>query len=81
MVAIGRFPQAIREAAAKNEPMLIAQALLKIGQAGNSFYRNCSVLKAETPELGNARLAVMDSLRHVLAIGLGLLGVPTPKEM
>jgi len=81
MVAIGRFPQAIREAAVKNEPMLIAQALLKIGQAGNSFYRNCPVLKAETTELGDARLAVMDSLRSVLAMGLGLLGVPTPHEM
>ncbi len=78
--ALGRFPAALREAAAKREPMLLAQALLRIAAAGNSFYREKHVLGSGA-ELENARLAAIDALRRTLALGLGLLGVPTPEEM
>lgn len=81
LVALGRFPAALREAAAKREPMILAQALLKIGAAGNSWYRENRVLGAEPPALEDARLALVDALRCALANGLGLLGVPVPEEM
>lgn len=81
MVALGRLPGALREAAAKREPMVLAHALLKIGAAGNGFYREHRVLGAGSPALEDARLAVIDALRNALAIGLGILGVPAPEEM
>lgn len=81
LVALGRFPAALREAAAKREPMILAQALLKIGGAGNSWYRECRVIGAEPRALEDARLALVDALRSTLANGLGLLGVPAPEEM
>ena len=81
MVALGRFPGALREAAAKRAPMVLAHALLKIGAAGNAFYREHRVLGGEAQALEDARLAVVDALRNVLAIGLGILGVPAPQEM
>lgn len=81
LVAIGRLPGALREAAAKREPMVLAHALLRVGGAGNAFYREHRVLGAGSPALEDARLAVVDALRNALAIGLGLLGVPAPEEM
>ena len=75
------MPKDIREAAQKREPMVLAHALLKVGQAGNSFYREQRVLGTGDPALEDARLAAVDALRAVLADGLGLLGVPAPEEM
>ncbi|MCX8266271.1 MAG: arginine--tRNA ligase [Planctomycetota bacterium] len=80
-VAIGRLPQAIREAAIKREPMLIANALLKIAAAGNGFYRDNQVLGTGDDDLEKARLVAIDTLRKTLALGMRLLGVPAPHEM
>lgn len=80
-VALGRFPGAVREAADKREPMVLATALLKIGSAGNGFYREKRVLGSGDAALEDARLAAVDALRRTLALGLGLLGVPAPQEM
>ncbi|TAH36568.1 MAG: arginine--tRNA ligase [Planctomycetota bacterium] len=80
MAALGRFPMALREAAAKREPMLLAAQLLRIAAAGNAFYRDRRVLGSEAP-LEDARLAAIAALRGTLALGLRLLGVPAPEEM
>ena len=80
-VAIGRLPQAIREAAIKREPMLIANALLKIAAAGNGFYRDNQVLGTGDDDLEKARLVAIDTLRKTLSLGMRLLGVPAPHEM
>lgn len=79
--ALGRLPAALRDAAAKREPMVLAQALLRIGAAGNAWYRDHRVLGAGSPALEDARLVVADAITTTLANGLGLLGVPTPEEM
>lgn len=80
-VALGRLPQALREAATKREPMVVAQALLRIGAAGNVYYRENRVLGTGDEALEGARLAVIDALRRTLEVGLTLLGVPAPEEM
>jgi arginyl-tRNA synthetase len=80
-VAIGRYPGAVREAADKREPMILAQALLRIAGAGNSFYREKRVLGGDDPTLTLARLLAIDALRRTLASGMALLGVPAPTEM
>jgi arginyl-tRNA synthetase len=80
-VAIGRLPQATREAAIKREPMLIANALLKIAATGNGFYRDNQVLGTGDDDLESARLVAIDTLRKTLALGMRLLGVPAPQEM
>lgn len=80
LVALGRFPQAVREAADKEEPMVLAQHLLRLGAAANAFYRERRVLGSE-PAVEAARLLAVDRVRKVLKLGLGLLGVPAPEEM
>ena len=44
------------------------------------FYSACRI-KGEEAELLNARLKLADSVRSVLANGLGLLGVTAPRKM
>jgi arginyl-tRNA synthetase len=80
-VALGRLPQALREAAQKREPMLLAHALLRIASAGNVYYREHRVLGTGDPALEDARLAVVEALRSTLALGLEILGVPVPEQM
>lgn len=80
-ISLGRFPGAVREAAEKREPMILAQQLLRIASAGNVFYREKRVLGTGDEALEGARLAAIDALRRTLALGLGLLGVPAPTEM
>ena len=80
-VAVGRLPQALREAAQKREPNTVAQSLLKIAAAGNSYYRENRVLGLDDDALTGARLAVIDMLRRTMKLGMDLLGVPAPEEM
>ena len=39
------------------------------------------MLKAETPELRDARLALVDAIATTLRTGLGLLGIECPEQM
>lgn len=46
----------------------------------HSFYTNCRIM-GEAPAIRDARLALADSVRIVLALTLGLLGVSAPAKM
>jgi arginyl-tRNA synthetase len=47
----------------------------------NRFYADVSVLKAETPDLVDARLALVAAFGKTLAKGLDLLGITPPTRM
>ena len=47
----------------------------------HNFYDKCPVLRAETPELASARLALCEVAARAIAETLGLLGVSAPEEM
>ncbi|MCK5333894.1 MAG: hypothetical protein KAJ24_05240, partial [Candidatus Aenigmarchaeota archaeon] len=47
----------------------------------NTMYEKVPVLKAETEELKNARLALVRATRRVLVSGLSLLGIDALEEM
>jgi arginyl-tRNA synthetase len=76
-----RFPAVLREAAENYEPSMIGGWLIVVSRAFNDFYHRRQVLKAETPELRAARLALVDCVRGLLAQGLSLLGMAAPEEM
>ena len=51
-------------------------------RALSGFYRDCPVLKAETPaELRAARLRLVAATAQALQNGLGLLGLRVPERM
>ena len=63
------------------EPHRLCTYLFTLAQSYTTFYENCPVLKAETPELLRSRLALCSATLRVLEPGLSLLGVVAPQQM
>jgi arginyl-tRNA synthetase len=78
---IAELPDAIAEAATSFQPHFVANELFRLSQVFQSFYREAPVLKAETPELRAARLALVEAVATVFRTGLGLLGIECPEQM
>ncbi len=80
LVALGRFPDVVRSAAAHAEPSEIATYLLALGRDVNAWYVQHRVL-GQAPEVTAARLALVRASKTVIANGLRLLGPAAPTEM
>jgi arginyl-tRNA synthetase len=78
---LSRFPQAVREAGANFAPSTVADWTYNLAKGFNDFYHNHQVLKAETPELRDARLALVAAVAQGIKNGLGLLGIGAPERM
>ena len=78
--ALARFPEEIHAAARDYDPSRINRYLVDLAGQFHRFYSACRI-KGEEPELLSARLKLADSVRAVLANGLGLLGVTAPEKM
>ncbi len=76
-----QFPEKILQACDKLEPSLVTRYLVDVAQSFNRFYRDCPILKVEDEALRNARLAVVQCARTVLANGLRLIGIESPERM
>ena len=74
------FPDKIKDAAAKLEPSVVTRHLVAIAQAFNKFYHDNPILSSE-PEVRQARLAIVFSVKTVLKKGLALLGIEAPEQM
>ncbi|MCL2672372.1 MAG: arginine--tRNA ligase [Clostridiales bacterium] len=78
--AIAAFPAAIVAAAEKNEPYLVARAVMAVATAYNKFYYENRIL-GEVSCVCAARLLVTDAARITIANGLNLLGITAPERM
>lgn len=76
-----RFPEAVESAAADYYPHVITAYLWDLAKAASVFYVNCPVLRAETPELRDSRLLLVDLVGRVIKQALGLLGIRTVERM
>lgn len=76
-----QFPNKIQVAVNEFNPSLVATNVFEIARAFNQFYHKNSVIKAETPELKKARLAIVKATSIVLKRGLNLLGIDVLEEM
>ncbi len=74
------FPEIIESAEETYNIHLIAQYLLTLCQAFNSFYSSCQVI-SDNKDLENARLLLIKCVQIVIAIGLEILGIETLEEM
>lgn len=79
--ALNQFPEVVQEAAVNYAPNLICSYLFELAQSYNKFYNQHSVLKAETKELIDSRVALTLATAQVLKKGLGLLGIETVEAM
>jgi arginyl-tRNA synthetase len=81
ILMISRFPETFIDAAENLKPNLIAEYANLLADKFNTFYNALPVLKAQPPELSDARLALVDATRIVLRNALGLIGVKAPQKM
>jgi len=79
--SVARFPDAVVAAADSYEPHRIAGRLYRLARDFSAFYDRAPVLKAETPELRDARLYLVEMTGKVLATGLALLGIEVTDRM
>ncbi|WP_197377672.1 arginine--tRNA ligase [Mycolicibacterium baixiangningiae] len=81
---LGEFSRVLESAAALREPHRVCRYLEDLAGDYHRFYDSCRVLPQgdETPgSLHQARLALCQATRQVIANGLAILGVSAPERM
>jgi len=76
-----QYPVVLRKAATSMDCSGIVSYLLDLSKAFNRFYRECSVLSAESEPLKLARLELCRRVRNLLADGLAVLTIDVPEAM
>ncbi|MFL6591432.1 MAG: arginine--tRNA ligase [Luteimonas sp.] len=77
---LSRYPEVVAAAGEHLEPHLLTAYLHELAQAFQSYYNDHQFLVDEA-DLRDARLALAQATRQVLANGLGLIGVSAPESM
>jgi arginyl-tRNA synthetase len=80
MRELSRYPEVVEAAAQNLDPQLVAQYLRELAAAFHGYY-NAHQFIVDDPILRDARIALADAARQVLANGLDLLGVAAPESM
>jgi len=78
---ISKLPSIVREAAETYQPHLVANYTYSLADKFSSFYTTNPVIDAETPELRDARLALVSATYKTLQKCLYLLGIEEPERM
>jgi arginyl-tRNA synthetase len=75
------FAETLAAVSETYEPHKLASYLYALASAYTTFYDQCPVLKAETPELRENRLFLCDLTARTLRQGMALLGIRTPERL
>ena len=78
---IGGLVAALELAAAELKPNVLTDYLFDLANKFSTFFEECPVLKAETDELRESRLALGDLTARALKLGLSLLGIDVVERM
>ncbi len=78
--ALAAFPDAVKEAAEKYEPSIIARYAVDLSQKFNKFYFDCKILTAEEEAKG-FRIELTKATKQTLTNALSLLGIGVPEKM
>jgi arginyl-tRNA synthetase len=81
ILALASFPDTFIEAAEYLKPNMFADYSNALADKFNTFYNALPVLKAESSELIDARLALTDAIRTVLSNALSIIGIVAPQKM
>jgi arginyl-tRNA synthetase len=81
ILSLASFPDAFIEATEYLKPNLISGFIGALADKFNTFYNALPVIRAETEELSDARLALTDAIRIVLRNALTLIGIVAPEKM
>lgn len=78
---LDQFGELLLEVARGHEPHKLAAYLYQLASHLTTFYDQCPVLKAETPEQVENRLFLVDLTARTLQKGMALLGIRTPERL
>ena len=76
-----RLAEALENVVSDYRPNHLTNYLFALANRYSTFYEECPVLKAETPELRRNRLALCDLTARTLRQGLNLLGIEVVDKM
>ena len=76
-----RFPEALELAADELKPNILTDYLFDLANKYSTFFENCPVLKAESAERRDSRLALCDLTARTIGRGLDLLGIGVVERM
>ena len=76
-----RLPETLELAAAELKPNILTDYLFDLANAFSTFFEDCPVLKAESAERRDSRLALCDLTAETLKFGLDLLGIEVVDRM
>lgn len=80
-VELLRFADALDNVVADYRPNHLTAYVYGLAIAFSTFFEQCPVLKAETPELRDSRLRLGDLTARTLEAALGLLGIHAVEQM
>ncbi|MEU6932301.1 arginine--tRNA ligase [Streptomyces sp. NPDC046385] len=75
------FGELVQESAVEYAPHKLAAYLYQLASQYTTFYSECPVLKADTPEQVENRLFLCDLTARTLHQGMALLGIRTPERL
>ncbi|WP_116212642.1 arginine--tRNA ligase [Streptomyces olivoreticuli] len=78
---LDQFGENLAEVTASYEPHKLAGYLYQLASLYTTFYAECPVLKADTPQHVENRLFLCDLTARTLHQGMGLLGIRTPEQL
>ncbi len=76
-----QFEDALHQSVEEYYPSVLTTYLYSVAKQFASFFDQCPVLTADTPELRNSRLVLCHAVSRVLAQGLELLGIGVVERM
>lgn len=76
-----QLPQVIDSVASSLEPHRLCNYLCDLATGYHSFYEKCPVLKADSAEVKESRLALSALVARTLRLGLTLLGIEVIEQM
>jgi len=75
------FPKMVQDALEQRSVASVAGYCLELTHLFSAFYRDCPVLKADSPEVLRSRLALCRATLQTLTNALHLLGIVAPERM
>ncbi len=81
MKVLSGYEVAVRNAACRYEPSIVARYIISVASSFNKFYHECTILREENKKTKLARLHLVALVQKILSEACSLLGIECPEEM
>ncbi len=75
------YEEAVKTAAHRYEPSVVARYIISVASCFNKFYNECTILREENDMIKFARLNLVNLVQKVINEACSLLGMECPEEM